>query len=461
MKTARRIRFSLMAVATFVLPVSLLLVNCGGGGGGSSPDNGNRNTGPTAVGTTTGSLVSKTIGTTGGSLSLSSAGSTTVTVTIPAGALATDTVIGIQPITNNAHGALGGGFRLTPEGASFPVPVQLTFTYTDEDLKGSTLEALSMAYQDARGFWRVIKDVTRDDTAKTLTVSTTHFSDWSRLIGWQIRPPAATIKPGDSVALTVKYCEPVDDGDVTTLLSECSSDALLSPLVSGWSVNGIAGGDLAVGTVNGSGGTATYQSSLDETPATYAVSVQLDTRSGSKVLLVSNITVQGWPQTYTGTINFTNSQTGYASATSTATITWTKVHENSLLANYEPSGSITGTVSMDNCDTKQYSVPFGTATTDGSLSVYSDQHYVLTLIPFSMGGTLSLTCHNIYYPSDTYEQGVGFMIVFDSSLLTYVNVISTPSGKYLTYTDMTTLAGTLNYIAADVTTNATWNFTAQ
>jgi len=341
MNTSRHTRFSFFAVVAIFLPVFLLLANCSGGGsgGGTSPDKQTNTPVPTAVGTTSGSLVSKTIGTAGGSVS--SSGTTTVSVVIPAGALAADTVVGIQPITNQAPGALGTAYRLTlSSGATFLAPVQITFPYTDEDLKGTTSDALGMAFQDEKGFWRSVKDVTLDPVAKTLTVSTTHFSDWSRLIGWQIRPPEATIKPGDSIGLTVNYCEPVDDGDVTTLLSSCWSDASLSPLVSGWAVNSIPKGNLAVGTVNGSGGTASYQSPLDA-QGTYAVSAQLKKRDGSNVLLVSNITVtSNRVLRYAGSMTHTyvSAATGggtNSSMTITVTFDWDEAS-----GTYLPTGAI-------------------------------------------------------------------------------------------------------------------------
>lgn len=68
---------------------------------------------PAAVGTATGAPASKTIGAEGGSLSSTDG---RITVTIPAGALANDTQIAIQPISNTASGGLGAAYRLSPAG---------------------------------------------------------------------------------------------------------------------------------------------------------------------------------------------------------------------------------------------------------------------------------------------------------------------------------------------------------
>ena len=64
----------------------------------------------TAVGSATGSASSATIGAAGGSLS---APDGRLALTIPAGALAADTVISIQPYTNLAHGRTGARARPT------------------------------------------------------------------------------------------------------------------------------------------------------------------------------------------------------------------------------------------------------------------------------------------------------------------------------------------------------------
>jgi hypothetical protein len=365
MSTAYRPGFRLLFIGVIILTAVITLVGCGGGGDGTTSTNTTPVTVtptpvPTIAGTPTGESVTKTIGAAGGSVS--SSGTGTATVTIPAGTLSADNVFGIQPITGEAPGALGNAFRLTPEGTNFSAPVKIIFRYTAEDIKGSTPDALGIAYQDSAGFWRVMKEVTRDYAAKTLTASTTHLSDWSILSGWQIRPPEASITPGKSIMLRVADCEPVEDNDTTTLVAQCLSDELLSPMLSGWAVNGFPGGNKGVGYVTGSGNTAVYQAPAGGAHETYAVSVELKTLSKDKVLLVSNITVVD-PGTWTGTSTWSNS----GANSILFQVKWVHYLSNDNLVYYRPEG----TLSVDNSNScLSYSNPTATIKpTDGELII--------------------------------------------------------------------------------------------
>lgn len=276
----------------------LVLWGCGGGGGGNNPGAGAPPT-PTSfpAGTPNGPATTGTLGPAGGTLATADG---KITLTFPAGALAADTTIEIQPITNTAPGGLGTAYRLSPGGTTFANPVQITFPFTDADLAGSTPEALGIGFQDDQGFWRIGTNPVRDDAAKTITVTTTHFSDWSRLLGWQIVPAEKTIESGDQVGLTVVYCEPQQvEGDLATLLSKCPTDDDLPALpdfaVEAWAVDGTEGGDLAKGVVTRARTLgATYTSPpVVSGKETHAVSARLKRRNGQTVLLVSNITVVG------------------------------------------------------------------------------------------------------------------------------------------------------------------------
>jgi hypothetical protein len=243
--------------------------------------------------------VSATIGPAGGALA---SGDGKATLSIPAGALVADTTISIQPVTNTAPGGQGLSYRFAPSVVVFSVPAQITFPFTGADIAGSTPEALSIGFQDDQGVWRAPKGAVRDDVAKTISVSTTHFSIWSRLIGWQIVPGEKSVPAGGQVALKVLYCEPVTEGELSTLLSQCATDDEISPLVSGWAVDGHPGGTLGAGIVSpASGGRANYTAPpVVIGQQIHAVSVELIRRNAGKVVLVSNITVVG-EGTYTVT----------------------------------------------------------------------------------------------------------------------------------------------------------------
>jgi ZU5 domain-containing protein len=204
---------------------------------------------PSAVGKTTGPAVSATIGSSGGSLSSADGG---IHVTIPAGALATDTTIGIQPIENTAPNGLDGAFRLTPAGQTFSQPVQLSFPYTDADLAGTAPEALGIAFQDAEGLWEWQDAVAVDTTSKQLSVSMTHFTDFSKVPGLQLRPPSASVHLNGSVRLTVATCL-VDTSRGNVIMFPCFAPPDVPGLIdaSSWAVNGAPGGTTGTGFVTG------------------------------------------------------------------------------------------------------------------------------------------------------------------------------------------------------------------
>ncbi|MEK7757663.1 MAG: phosphoribosylglycinamide synthetase, partial [Planctomycetota bacterium] len=187
------------------LIVSVVVAGCAGG---TPPPTGGTDVGlptprTTDVGTPSGSPVEKTIGPAGGTLA---SADDLLTIEVPAGALGADTQLGIQPLTSTAPNGLGSGFRLMPAGTTFSSPVTLTFKPTTEQLAGTVLALTGVGYQDSSGFWRWIRGVERDEANGRVSVTTTHFSDWSLLAGAQLHPPSASVQTGQTLTLTVIYC---------------------------------------------------------------------------------------------------------------------------------------------------------------------------------------------------------------------------------------------------------------
>jgi hypothetical protein len=256
-----KIRSFLMALFTVI---AITLVACGGGGGGGTsegttpPPSSSATPTPTEVGVPNGSMVSETIGVAGGSLS---AADGKLTLTIPAGALSTNTVIGIQPLTNMAHGKIGAAYQLTPDGQTFLKPITLTFAYTDEDLVGTSADFLGAAFQTADRYWQWIGDATVDTTAKTASVTISHFTVVSAVADIMLFPARKIVKTNGSVALQVRVCY---DPDLSTLGPggaslgfDCDSRQRIVATfsITDWSVNQTVGGGPLFGWVNGSGAT--------------------------------------------------------------------------------------------------------------------------------------------------------------------------------------------------------------
>jgi hypothetical protein len=115
----------------------------------------------TGHGTPTGPALTGTIGAAGGNLV---AADGRLRLSVPAGALAADTVLSVEPVRPTALGGVGGAFRLGPDGVALRKPVtlvlQVPVTPTGEPV--ADILGLGISYQDATGFWYPVKEVVRD-----------------------------------------------------------------------------------------------------------------------------------------------------------------------------------------------------------------------------------------------------------------------------------------------------------
>jgi hypothetical protein len=240
----------------------------------------------TAVGTPVGTASSQSIAAGGGSITSPDG---RLTVTVPAGAVTAATTFTIQPITNQSPGAVGMAYRLGPEGLTFATSVEIRFHYSNQDLAGTVADAFVIASQTAQGYWQV-STAMLDTTSQTMSVQATHFSDWSLLAGAQLQPADASVQVGQTVALTLVYCQRITTSDLlTTLLAKCAATE-----GAGWAVNSVAGGNATSGTVAASGASTATYSAPATPPAANPVAVSASTLLqplSSRETLVSNITV--------------------------------------------------------------------------------------------------------------------------------------------------------------------------
>jgi hypothetical protein len=338
------------------------LAGCGGGSGGGGR-------GPVAtatpVGPPTGAVVSKTIGVAGGEVT---SGDGNLKVTVPAGALAADTDIGIQPVENKAFGGLGSGYRLTPDGQDFTQPVTLAFTYTDADLVGTAPEALGVAFQTPEGYWQLAADISVDTGAKTVSATTRHFTDWGYVEQFRINPAEKVVTLGEAASFQVEMCfpvrgEPDAQGVRPTLGADCGPFAvsIAGLILANWSVNGVPGGDSVHGTVFADVDRGGYQAPATA-PDTCVVALSVDLKDlndkSLKAMLVANITILGCLR-YQGPIDFSLAA---QNTVGTSTVTW-KVFENQPdVRRFLPSGDLDVTISLTDCDTLHTSLPIESGT---------------------------------------------------------------------------------------------------
>lgn len=227
-------------------------------------------------GTAQGNATTASIGTAGGSLT---SGDGRLTVTVPAGALTSNTTISIQPISNEGPLGLGLGYRLSPEGITFQQPVMLTFTYNDQVLGHAEEDFLWIITQAEDGSWNALLKSEVNTSTKTVTVTTTHFSDWAlgRFIDLKLDPASKTLVKGASVNLKLSGFssdQPDSPDDLAPLIPIDPNEDFLTPLtpippneeqfqrfaITGWSLNGgLAPVSNSNGSLNASKNNATYK----------------------------------------------------------------------------------------------------------------------------------------------------------------------------------------------------------
>lgn len=268
----------------------------------------------TDIGTPTGNVSSASIGASGGTVHSADG---KLSVIIPADALSSNTTVTIQPITNKGPLGLGLAYRLGPEGLTFTKPVTLRFHYDDQVLQETPEDFLWIITQASNGTWNAMLKSVVDVAAKTVTIETTHFSDWSlgKFIELSLNPSSKTIQISQSVELQVtgfsrdKTLQ--DDDELAPLAPINSTDDALTPLtpippvesrlmnfrIKGWTLNGVnAPVSNSNGSLNSTNSIAAY-TAPNKRPSINPVAVSVELESSNKegnkssYMLTSSISV--------------------------------------------------------------------------------------------------------------------------------------------------------------------------
>lgn len=251
----------------------------------------------TPKGTALGDAESFSIGPDGGVIAF---GDGVIEVNIPAGALATSTTIQVESVENTCSAGIGSSFRFTPHDLEFAKPVTVTFNY--ENIPVSLDDGLAIAYQKDDGIWYWPGNHTRDKNQKTVSVQTTHFSDWTLFESMHLAPGRANVDPNEELGLmALRYLPENDISKLLTPLVQTSDPVSLGEAVhleqkyiKEWTLIGD-------GILTPSGSTATYLAPAnipDDNPVT--VSLEINLKNGSKAFLLSYITVGTTQITFNG-----------------------------------------------------------------------------------------------------------------------------------------------------------------
>ena len=202
----------------------------------------------TAPGEPNGEKTTAKIGTEGGSLKSSD---NRIELIFPPGAVSSENMISIQPVTNMAQGGIGKGYRMEPSGIQFAQPVQLIYHYTDMETEGDSPELMGLATQDENGFWHQLNKLSADTIAKTITGNIKHFSlfnpQWRILL--QPRYPKVKVSKEDRIILAIA---PIERGRPEPGEIDAAFDFVFGEMgefTRKWYVNGVLNGNSSVGSM--------------------------------------------------------------------------------------------------------------------------------------------------------------------------------------------------------------------
>ncbi|HPD22679.1 MAG: hypothetical protein QM299_03145 [Pseudomonadota bacterium] len=219
----------------------------------------------------------------------------------------------------------------------------MTITFHVPDEAGVTrtaIEGLGIAYRNADGQWQWLNNAVCNAGAKTLTVEVDHFCEFSMLEGFQLIPISANVQVNETLPLQVMTCKSPDKEDdvLASLVYKPYPVEDISVSASKWSVNDVLGGNATLGTITGSGLSATFTAPATQPdPKTVAASVELNELGHQeKILLFSLITIG--QEGYHG--EFQVSATG-------PIIAWTGTGEATWTLNDEGEFDISGTITPD------------------------------------------------------------------------------------------------------------------
>jgi hypothetical protein len=148
-------------------------------------------------------------------------------------------------------------------------------------------ELLGIAYQDQSGKWFHAAEPVLDKENRTLSVSTTHFSDWGFFPYFYIDPSEALVDPGAQLDLRVMATVPDDFGDIP----QPEGSPVMQPYQPGNEYLG-AWDYAGAGALEGQGNKAHYHAPNSAPKVNpEAVSVAVKMKRKGQFLLVSNITI--------------------------------------------------------------------------------------------------------------------------------------------------------------------------
>lgn len=153
---------------------------------------------PTEVGKLTSVPTTKTIGPAGGTITTPDG---KITLDFPAGAVRQETTITVQTGENEAPNGVGAGINISPADLTFEQPVTMTYTFQGQELSGTSVDAMGVAYQDGRKAWQLTGLATADKAKKTVKTRLNKGAWWSLITQYKLSPEQTTINVNEPLEL--------------------------------------------------------------------------------------------------------------------------------------------------------------------------------------------------------------------------------------------------------------------
>lgn len=174
----------------------------------------------TGPGTPVGAPVTQTIGPAGGTMQTADG---KIQITFPAGAVASDTLFTLQPLTHALPNGVGLAYELSPQTVKLEKPIEVRLLVSAGDQAGASA-SMGLAVQDDSGAWFALKEAQQVQTATVRAAQDAIDRRLNAILRSLIRerqlikaigayadlrlvPSDASVRKGGSITLHVHTCE--------------------------------------------------------------------------------------------------------------------------------------------------------------------------------------------------------------------------------------------------------------
>jgi hypothetical protein len=267
---------------------------------------------------------------------------------------------------NNAHGYVGVGYRLLPEGLTLSSPVAMAFHCGDDDNFGGSEDALGVAFENSDHCRERVSNPMIHRTSNSVAIDASHFSGWTLAKLFRNQPAEASVIVDHTFALSLKDCcraqvekhnnaifPGVSCGSMEASKEQNvhngEDDRATLWSAGDWAVNGIQVGNDKVSTISTDDPHHAAYQAPSTPPDTCPLAVSANVATGAtKTAVVANVNVVN-KEVYNGAVAGWNYDYGTRTVTGGGYITWTLAEKIGTMKVYRPRGKTTATYSFPGC----------------------------------------------------------------------------------------------------------------